>query len=50
MQQTGDIVILPAWWSHATVSIGDSLSLSRVVSNPSENPEQRNPPGPLEDK
>lgn len=37
-------------WGHATVSIGDCISLSRVLANPAENPDNRSPPGPLEDR
>eukprot|EP00750_Incisomonas_marina_P033573 INCI9903.3.p1 GENE.INCI9903.3~~INCI9903.3.p1 ORF type:complete len:914 (+),score=125.08 INCI9903.3:211-2952(+) len=50
VQRTGDIVFLPPWWGHATVSIGDCISLSRVLANPAENPDNRSPPGPLEDR
>lgn len=33
LQHAGEIVILPAWYAHATVCVGDCMALSRVLEN-----------------
>eukprot|EP00750_Incisomonas_marina_P003883 INCI13423.1.p1 GENE.INCI13423.1~~INCI13423.1.p1 ORF type:complete len:451 (-),score=62.92 INCI13423.1:1620-2972(-) len=48
MQESGDLVILPGWWTHATVNTGDTLAIFKVLENPSFLPGQQNPPGPFE--
>lgn len=45
VQKPGDIVVLPAWWAHATVSIDDCISISRVLANPIKSPSNHNPVG-----
>lgn len=33
IQESGDIVFLPSWWAHGTVSVGDTLGFFKVMNN-----------------
>ena len=44
IQESGDIVLLPSWWAHGTVSVGDTLGFFKVMNNKLE---EKNPTGAL---
>ncbi len=44
IQEAGDVVVLPSWWAHATVSVGDTLGFFKVVNNKLAG-EHKNPTG-----
>ena len=33
LQESGDVVYLPAWWGHGTISVGDTLGYFKVPSS-----------------
>lgn len=49
LQHAGDIVVLPKWVGHATVCLGDCVSLSHVKTTTRGATIGTNPPGPFED-
>ena len=42
-----NVTVARRWWSHATVSVGDCLCISKVVDNNSGHADQHNSWGPL---
>ena len=44
IQESGDIVILPSWWGHGTVSVGDTMGFFKVITNKLPN-QAKNPAG-----